>query len=129
MFLNNFIMEFSPVTHGIEHILIWCFLTGFMTPSGRMATPGWGYLMIPTPGGGNRLKSDPGMQKELKNPKNAANPYKPKGSQVTTTCVSIISGDINPPIVQIAIPNEIAFDLKVMKSWKAKRTPTRTWWA
>ena len=56
------------------------------------------------------------MQKELKNPKNAANPYKPKGSQVTTTCVSIISGDINPPIVQIAIPNEIAFDLKVMKS-------------
>ena len=67
--------------------------------------------MIPTPGGGNRLKSDPGMQKELKKPKNAANPYKPKGSQVTTTCVSIISGDINPPIVQIAIPNDIAFDL------------------
>ena len=65
------------------------------------------------PGGGNRLKSDPGMQKELKKPKNAANPYKPKGSQVTTTCVSIISGDINPPIVQIAIPNDIAFDLKV----------------
>ena len=52
------------------------------------------------------------MQKELKNPKNAANPYNPKGSQGATTCVSIISGDINPPMVQIAIPNEIAFDLE-----------------
>ena len=68
--------------------------------------------MIATPGGGNRLKSDPGMQKELKNPKNAAKPYKPKGSQGETTCVSIIRGDINPPMVHIAIPNEIAFDLK-----------------
>ena len=57
-------------------------------------------------------KSVPGMQKELKNPKNAASPYRPKGSQGATTCVSIISGEINPPIVHIAIPNEIAFDLK-----------------
>ena len=56
------------------------------------------------------------MQKELKNPKNAANPYKPKGSHGATTCVSIISGDINPPMVQIAIPNEIAFDLKNMNT-------------
>ena len=56
------------------------------------------------------------MQKELKNPKNAANPYKPKGSHGATTCVSIINGDINPPMVQIAIPNEIAFDLEVIKN-------------
>ena len=53
------------------------------------------------------------MQKELRKPKNAANPYKPKGSHWVRTCVSIISGDINPPMVQIAIPNEIAFDLKI----------------
>ena len=58
------------------------------------------------------LKSVPGMQKELKNPKKAASPYRPKGSQGAITCVSIISGEINPPIVHIAIPNEMAFDLE-----------------
>ena len=80
------------------------------------------------PGGGYRYKSDPGMQKELKNPKNAANPYKPKGSQGATTCVSIIKGDMNPPMVQIAIPNEIAFDLKRDQNLKTHlRVPDGRW--
>ena len=58
------------------------------------------------------MNSVPGMQKEPKNPRKAANPYNPNGSQGAKTCVSIMSGDINPPIVHIAIPNEIAFDLQ-----------------
>ena len=64
------------------------------------------------------------MQKELKNPKNAASPYRPKGSQGAITCVSIISGEINPPIVHIAIPNEMAFDLEKLFYGLLFSTPT-----